>query len=105
MKSVLSAIVLLLVSSSAFADGWTSNFSITSLYVSEQNNFQYRVYGFPAVAACTHATNWAYVNDSDAGSAGYYAALLTAYTLGKQISLNLVTVNGFCHIVEVQVSG
>jgi hypothetical protein len=105
MKSIFRAVLLLLVSSSAFADGWTSDFTITNLYVAGQNNFQYRVYGMPTVASCTNGSNWGYINDIDPGSAGYYAAILTAYTTGKAIRLNIVTTNGFCHIVELFVSG
>jgi hypothetical protein len=105
MKSILPALLLLLTCSPAFADGWTTNFTITGLFVSVQNNFQYRVYGLPPVASCTNGTTWAYINDSDGGSTGYYAALLTAFTTGKQITLNLVTVNGYCHIVELEVIG
>jgi len=97
--------VLLLASTSAFADGWTADFNITNIYVANQNNFQYRIYGMPAVASCTNGTNWAYINDSDNGSTGYYSTLLMAYSAGKQVRLNLVTVNGFCHIIELFVSG
>ncbi len=104
MKSILFA-GLLLASSSAFADGWTSDFNIANIYVAGQNNFQYRIYGMPPVASCTNGTNWAYLNDSDGGSAGYYATLLTAYSTGKLVRLNLVTTNGFCHIIEIFVSG
>jgi hypothetical protein len=101
----LFGIFLLLLSAQASADGWTGDFTITNLYVAGQNNFQYRVYGMPAVSTCTNGPNWGYVNDSDPGSAGFYAAILSAYDLGKLIRLNIQTVNGFCHIVELFVSG
>jgi hypothetical protein len=102
---VLAVVALGVGAISARADGWTSDFTITSLYVAQQNNFQYRVYGMPPVASCTNATTWAYVNDADAGSPGSVAAILSAYSMGKLIRLNITTVNGFCHIVELLVSG
>jgi hypothetical protein len=105
MKSILYGALLLLASNAALADGWTADFNITNLYVAQQNNFQYRVYGMAQVPACTNGTNWAYINDNDPGSAGYYAALLIAYTTGKLIRLNLTTAGGFCHIIEMFVSG
>lgn len=104
MKSMLCAL-LLLASSSAFADGWTSDFTITNIYVANLNNFQYRIYGMPSVASCTNGSNWAYLNDSDGGSVGYYSTLMMAYASGKTIRLNLVTSNGYCHIIELFVSG
>jgi hypothetical protein len=101
----LFGIFFLLLSTHASADGWTTDFTVTNLYVSGQNNFQYRVYGMPAVSSCTNGPTWAYINDSDPGSQGFYAAILSAYDLGKVIRLNIQTVNGFCHIVELFVSG
>jgi len=89
----------------AWADGWTSDFTITNLYIAGQNNFQYRVYGMPAVSSCTNGPTWAYLNDSDPGSAGFYAAMLGAYYSGKVIRVNVQTVNGFCHIIELFISG
>jgi hypothetical protein len=86
-------------------DVWTSTFTITNFYVAQQNNYQYRVYGMPTVASCTSATNWAYVNDADAGSPGTIAAILSAYYTGKLISLHVITVNGYCHIIELMISG
>lgn len=82
-----------------------ADFNISNIYVSGQNNFQYRIYGMQSIASCTNGSNWAYINDGDGGAAGYYSTLLMAYAAGKPVRLNIVTVNGFCHIVELFVSG
>jgi hypothetical protein len=58
----------------------------------------------PAAAECA-SLPWGYVNDSDAGSQGMVAAIYSAYASGKLISLHVVNVNGFCHIIEMFVSG
>jgi len=104
LKSWLMAGAVLLAQN-AWADGWTTDFTITNLYIAGQNNFQYRVYGMPAVSTCTNGPTWAYLNDSDPGSAGFYAAMLGAYYSGKVIRVNVATVNGFCHIIELFISG
>ncbi len=105
MKRIMVYAILLMISKAALADGWTPAFTITGVYVAGLNNFQYRVYGVPTQASCTNGPTWAYVNDSDGGSAGQYAAILSAYAEGKSISLNVVTVNGYCHIIELFVTG
>jgi hypothetical protein len=105
---VLAIVVLGLGALSARAvDGWTPTpFTITSVYVAQQNNFQYRVYGIPASSGCPNSTTWAYINDSDLGSPGYVAAILSAFSAGKLITVNITTTaSGFCHIVELQVWG
>jgi hypothetical protein len=105
VRCLLAVVAIGFAASPARADGVTSNFTITSFFVSQQNNFQYRVYGMPAVASCSNATTWAYVNDSEPSSKGIVTAILFAYAAGKLINLNLQTLNGYCHIVEVQVAG
>ena len=101
---ILAVVVIGFAANSARADSWTSNFTITGVFVAGQNNYQYRVIGMPVAAECT-GYNWGYVNDSDAGSAGWVAAIYSAYISGKLISLHVVNVNGFCHIVEMVLSG
>jgi hypothetical protein len=49
--------------------------------------------------------NVGYVNDVDAGSQGLFAVILSAYVSAKLVSLHVVTVNGYCHIIEMLVSG
>jgi len=102
---VLTVFALGLAALPAHADGWTSDCTITNLYVAGQNNFQYRVFGMPGIASCTSGQTWGYVNDADPGSQGFVAAILSAYNTGKLIRLNIQTVNGFCHIIELFVSG
>jgi hypothetical protein len=83
---------------------WTADFQITNLYVAGAENFHYRVYGMPPVPACNNGTTWSYVNESDSGSKGYIAALLSAFTAGKYIRVLVTPANGFCHIAEIFVS-
>jgi hypothetical protein len=103
--SLLAVVAIGFAASPARADGFTAFFTITGFYVSQQNNYQYRVFGMPAVTSCTNANNWAYVNDSDPASKGFVAAILFAYSTGKQISLNIQTVNGYCQFIELQIAG
>lgn len=107
MKNSLSLkcilfVLSLLASSQAFSAVWTSDFTIANLYVSGENNFQYRVYGATNLpAACTSSPNWAYVNKGDAGSDGQVAALFTAFAMGRPIRMLVEPTNGFCHILEL----
>jgi hypothetical protein len=102
---ILVVVAIGFAANSARADSWSSYFTITSIFVAGQNNFQYRVNGMPAVAECTNAPNWGYVNDGDAGSPGMVAAIYSAFVSAKLVSLHVVTVNGYCHIIEMMVSG
>lgn len=104
LKTVLLGAILLCASANSFADGWTAGFTITNLFVSGPNNFQYRVFGIPTQTQCTGANYWAYINDSDPGAQWYAAALLSAFTAGKTVQLNIQTVNGYCHILEMSVA-
>jgi hypothetical protein len=61
--------------------------------------------GMPAVAAWSNAPTWAYVNETDAGAKGYIAALLSAFAMGKQVALYVQPVNGFCRIIEINITG
>lgn len=103
--AIIAALASVCVAAPASADGWTSSFAITSVYIAQQNNFQYRINGMPAEATCVNATTWGYINDSDPGSQGELATILGAYYSGKSVSLHVVAVNGFCHIIEFTVSG
>lgn len=105
LPGVIAALASAWVTVPAWADGWTSSFAITSVYIAQQNNFQYRINGMPADATCVNATTWGYINDSDPGSQGEVATILGAYYSGKSVSLHVVAVNGFCHIIEFTVSG
>lgn len=100
----LAACSALLLSQTAVASAWTSDFTITNLYIAGENNFQYRVYGMPANSACSNGPTWGYVNDSDSGSKGQVATLLAAFYSGRPIRLLIEPGGGYCHIVEVFVS-
>lgn len=84
---------------------WTNAFTITQLYVSGSANFHFRVYGMATISNCPNATTWAYINEADDGEKGKMATLLTAYAMGKQVQLIVAPVNGYCQILEVNVTG
>ena len=104
MKKFL-LIVSLFASAHASADQWVGPFTITNLYVSGSTNFHYRTMGMPTVSACASAPTWAYVNEADPGAKGYIAALLMAFAAGKQVTLYVQPTNGYCHILEINVTG
>lgn len=92
---------LFLLSAEAHSAAWTSDFTITNIYVAGENNFGYRVYGMPAMPSCPNGTNWAYVNKVDSGSQGFATSIFTAFTTGRPVRLLVEPANGFCHILEV----
>lgn len=95
---------LLLVAGHASAGQWVPYFRITNLFLSTPENFHYRVEGMPTVSTCTNATNWAYINESDPGSKTYIAVLTSAFAMEKPVALFVEPVNGYCHILEMQIS-
>ncbi len=88
--------------------GW---FTISQIYLAEGGNMHLRVYGMPTMSYCTSHNDFAYVELSDAGSQGKEAALLAAFSQGKQVNLLVQPAdfysNGssFCHILEFYVGG
>ncbi len=103
MKNLL-ALLTLLASFGVNAAQWSSAFVLTGVFVSAEGNYHLRANGLPAAANCPGS--WAYINQSDSGSKEYMASLLLAYALGKQVSLYVAPdTNGYCHIIELQVSG
>ena len=100
MKKIL-CLALLLVSIDARSASWTSDFTITAIYVAGINNFQYRVHGMPAMPFCTNASNWAYINEEDAGAKGFILSVYTAFTTGRPIRVLVEVRNGYCHIEEL----
>jgi hypothetical protein len=80
---------------------WSSDFTITGLYVAGENNFQYRAYGVGTLAMCPNSPNWAYVNDNDSGAKGRVATILAAFYSGRPIRVFLSAQGGFCRIDEV----
>jgi hypothetical protein len=103
-KLLLIALPLLFASAQASAEAWTADFNISALHISLGENYHYRTYGMPAIAECP-GQGWAFVNESDSGAKGQIAALLMAYASGKQVRLFVAPSNGYCHIIEVLVSG
>lgn len=101
MTKKLIAAFLLLLASTAHANQWTGPFTITELYISEATNYHVRVFGFPAISACPNGSTWAYMN-TGTGASEYYAALMIAYSTGKQVNLYVgPDGNGYCAIIEV----
>lgn len=105
----VAAVVLAFSGPATVADAqsftWTNVFTITQLYVSGSANFHFRVYGMATMSNCPNATSWAYLNEADDGEKGKMATLLTAYAMGKQVQLVVSPVNGYCQILEINVTG
>jgi hypothetical protein len=90
------------LTSGAHAVGNTAPFVITQLYISFAENYHVRVSGFPAISACPSGPTWAYINQSQAGSKEYIAALMIAYASGKPVSVIWQPdANGYCQIFEL----
>jgi hypothetical protein len=110
---MLSVLAILLFARTAISQatqfsGW---FVISGLTVSSAGNMTLRVNGMPTVSACTAAGTWAYVDENDSGSREKIAALLTAYSSGKSVNLQVTATNFyndgqmFCHVIDFSVSG
>lgn len=93
--------LLCATSTETLAGVWTSDFTITNLYVAGQDNYQYRVYGMPSNSGCASGPSWAYVNDGDPGSKGYIATILASFYAGRPIRVLVEPVGGYCHIIEI----
>jgi len=100
MKKIL-CLALMLVSIDARSASWTSDFTITGIYVAGKDNYQYRIYGMPAMPSCTNGSNWAFINESDLGSKGYVTSVYTAFATGRPIRVFVEVENGYCHIQEL----
>jgi len=82
--------------------GYTGSFVITQLYISGEENFHVRAFGFPSISACPSAPSWVYINKSASGSKDYIAALMIAYSTGKPVNVYWATdASGFCQIIEL----
>ena len=75
---------------------------ISSIYISNGQNFAYRVYFAGRSSACASGTGgFAYMNEADSSYKVFVANLMMVYALGKTVNLNVEYVNGYCHILEV----
>ena len=109
---VLTVLAILLFAQTAISQSTQSGwFVISGLTLSAAGNMTFRVNGMPTVGACAAAPDWGYVDENDSGSKEKIAALLTAYGLGKSVTLLVAATNFysdgrmFCHILEFTVSG
>ena len=98
---IILAAALCLWCGPTVAGQWVSSFTVTRLFVAGENNFQYRVYGMPALPACASGPDWAYVNDADSGAKGKVATLLGAFYSGRRVGIFVEVVNGYCHILDL----
>lgn len=103
VTAIIISVSLGLMSVPAWAGSYTSSFAITQYYVAAPGNYQYRISGMPSMSSCPSSPDWAYLEDTDPGSRGYIAAILSAFYAGKSVSLYVTPVNGYCHIGEVVV--
>ncbi|MEO7495905.1 MAG: hypothetical protein ABIT83_05990 [Massilia sp.] len=95
----LFALVSLVIPMFAHAGAYTAHFTPTSIFVSGEGNYHFRVHGVPGCGS-----GWAYMNQADSGFKTYAAALMMAFTASKPVMLYVDTdTSGYCHIIEAQV--
>lgn len=86
-------------------------FTIKSITVSSATNYHFRLQSNGSSWLCLNGeTNppWAYINEADSGAKGKIATLLTAYSLGKTVTVVtegvVVGSSTYCHILDFLVS-
>lgn len=110
MKYIIFACALL-IGGAASATETISAFKINKVFVSNAENFHFRVYGMPAMSFCPDGSTWAYINEADSGAKGKISTLLSAYAAGKDVVLYVTPTdpasNGkaYCKITEFMVQG
>ena len=101
MKTILLA-ALLFTSTLAFAET-TAPFKISTIAVHQPGNLPFRVYGMPNIPSCPGG-NFAYVDENDTTANAKISTLLTAFSAGKSIYLEVLPVthpangNTYCQI-------
>lgn len=113
MKKYVIAILLWSFCFSANALEYPAPFKIKSIFMSQPNNFYFRVsadYTDPNAWHCDSGPKnpaWSYIDETDPGSKAMIAALLTAYSLGKTVTLITVGVDTYagrmCKIIEFSI--
>jgi hypothetical protein len=116
-KSLVFTVVfclVLVVVNMTYAQEVQNPIIIKKIFVSDANNLHFRVISHaPNIPLCTGGPPngidpgmeaFAYVNESDSGAKGKMATLMTAYALGKYVTLVTEPVQFgphiYCHIVE-----
>ena len=100
----------LLYGSSAWALETPAAFKIDKVFVSQPNNFHFRVKTSANVPLCAGGPStpgWAYINEADPGSRTMIASLLSAFAAGKTVQLYttgvFVGAAKYCQILEFDV--
>ncbi|WP_281826011.1 hypothetical protein [Vibrio nigripulchritudo] len=85
-------------------------FKIDSIYMSDPNNFHFRVESNSGGWHCHNGPKspaWSYINENDPGAKGMMSALLTAFAAGYTVKLHTVgvdtTAGRQCRIVEFRI--
>jgi hypothetical protein len=106
MRKFIGVALALFAGQAQAAGFWIPDFTITNLFVAGGDNYHFRVYGMQPVSACSAEPTMAYLNEKDSGSKGQIGTLLMVYSTGKTVRFFVEPdANGYCHILEVYVSG
>jgi hypothetical protein len=98
---ILTGVMLVAVSSTAFAwDGAVSG-TVTSVEVNGEAE-AFRVYIAGVSSMCGNSNNWAYLAVGDANYNAYVAVVISAKALGSSISVYTTRdASGYCHIGDI----
>lgn len=114
--SVVIFLVCVQMAGNVLAGEFPAPFKIAGLFVSDATNLHFRVNSNnPSAWLCSNGpTNpsWAYINEADSGAKVKIATLMTAYSLGKTVSLVTEGVyfggdyggKTYCRILEFSIS-
>jgi hypothetical protein len=112
-KTVILFVIVfgLTVGTITSASAWETPgpFKINAIYMSNANNYHFRVYSSTPYWHCsggpTAGGAWSYINENDDGAAGKIKTLQLAYAMGKTVQLYTQGVahssgQVYCRIVE-----
>lgn len=110
--SVVIFLICVQMAGNVSAVEYPAPFKIAGLYVSHADNLHFRVISNnPSAWLCSNGpinTSWAYINEADSGAKVKIATLMSAYALGKTITLATEgIVSGsttYCHILEFSIT-
>jgi hypothetical protein len=105
---VLAATCLIFLSAPGHAVAINVNGKIASIWLAQAGNFSFRIYVHQGTTDQLSACNngFAYLNTDDDNYAAKTAALLTAYSTNKNVSVSMdKDANNWCRITDFIISG
>src|SRR3954470_15322096 len=95
--------LMLIVSTPVFAwDGFASG-TVTTIQITNGNNFGFRINLNGVAAMCTGGPSWGYLNEADSNYKTYVAVLMMAKSQGSAVSVYSNLENGYCHIGHIAI--